>query len=73
MNVYITKEIQEKWPTFDFRGKIRKSKHGFEYMEAYHKVLQDTFFYVFGADSFVDVIGIKCGASELIFKNGPIV
>jgi hypothetical protein len=68
MNIHVSKEIIEEWPTFEFRGVPRQSRHGFTYIEAYHKVLNQTFFYVFGADSFVDREGIMCGAPELIFS-----
>ena len=67
MNVHVSQEIQEKWCSHEFRGIPRLSRFGFKYIEARHKVLEDTFFYVFGADSFVDKEGIRCGAPELIF------
>lgn len=69
MNPYVSKEIQEKWISHEFRGKLRVSRHGFSYIEANHKTLNQTFFYVIGADSFVDKEGILCGAPELIFEN----
>ena len=69
MNVHITKEIIDKWPSHEFRGIPRQSRYGFKYIEAHHKVLDETFFYVFGADSFVDKEGIQCGAPELIFNE----
>lgn len=69
-NIYVPKEIKDKWPEFEFRGHRRRSgKYQFEYIEAHHKVLNQTFFYVFGADSFVDREGILCGAPELIFNT----
>lgn len=70
MNIHVSQEIIDRWPSHEFLGVRRKSKHGFEYIEAYHKALNQTFFYVFGADSFVDDWGIKNGAPELIFRNG---
>ena len=73
MNIHVSKEIQDKWPSHEFRGIPRKSKFGFTYIEANYKVLGQTYFYVFGADSFVDKAGIECGAPELIFKHGLIV
>ena len=69
MNVHVSKEIQDRWPQFEFRGIPRTSKHGFIYLEAYYKVLNQTLCYVFGADSFVEREGIKCGAPELIFDE----
>ena len=69
MNIHVSKEIQEKWISHEFRGIPRQSKFGFKYIEAYHKTLNQTFFYVFGADSFVDKEGIMCGAPELIFDT----
>lgn len=69
-NIHVQQEIKNKWPEFEFRGIRRKSgKYGFEYIEAHHVVLNQTFFYVFGADSFVDKEGIQCGAPELIFNT----
>lgn len=75
MNIHIPSHIRDKWTSHEFRGKIKKSKSGYVYMEAYHKVLQQTYYYIFGADSFIDIVGLKNGASELIFddNNGPIV
>lgn len=73
MNIHISQEIKAKWPSHEFRGIPRHSRHGFTYIEAYHKVLRQTFFYVFGADSFVDKEGVELGAPELIFENGPMV
>ena len=63
------KEIQEKWCSHEFRGIPRQSRHGFVYIEARHKTLNETYFYVFGADSFVDKEGILAGAPELIFDK----
>jgi hypothetical protein len=73
MNIHVTEAIKTKWPSHEFRGMPRKSKFGFTYIEAKHLALNSTYFYVFGADSFVDREGIQCGAPELIFENGPIV
>lgn len=73
MNNYVTSEIKDKWPSHEFRGIPRISRHGFTYIEAHHKVLKQTFFYVFGADAFIDKEGIQSGAPELIFENGPVV
>lgn len=69
MNIHVTEEIKNKWPSHEFRGITRQSKHGFRYIEARHKVIGETYFYVFGADSFVDKDGIACGAPELIFVD----
>lgn len=69
MNIYVDKKIQDKWPSHEFRGVRRKSSYGFTYIEAWHKTLNQTFFYVFGADSFIDNEGIKRGAPELIFED----
>lgn len=68
MNIHVSEEIKNKWPSHEFRGTRRKSRHGFEYIEAYHKVLNQTFYYVFGADSFIDKCGLDKGAPELIFR-----
>ena len=67
MNIHVPKNIIDKWPSHEFKGVRRQSRYGFTYIEAHHKVLNQTFFYVFGADSFVDIDGIRCGAPELIF------
>ena len=69
MNMYVSQKIIDRWPSHEFRGKPRKSVRGFTYMEAHHKILNDTYFYVFGADSFVDKEGILAGAPELIFYD----
>jgi hypothetical protein len=69
MNIHVTKEIVDKWPSHEFRGIARQSKYGFKYIEAHNKGLNQTQFYVFGADSFVDREGIMCGAPELIFEK----
>lgn len=69
MNIHVPQSIRDKWVSHDFRGIRKKSKHGFTYMEAYHRVLHQTFFYVFEADSFIDKIGLELGAPELIFSN----
>lgn len=69
MNPHVPKDIIDKWPSHEFRGKSRQSRFGFTYIEAHHKTLNQTFFYVFGADSFVDKEGILCGAPELIFNK----
>lgn len=69
MNIHVPQEIKDRWPSHDFRGIPRQSRHGFTYIEAHYKVLGHTYFYVFGADSFVDKAGIECGAPELIFQN----
>ncbi len=68
-NIYISDKIQKEWPSHEFRGKRRISKWGFEYMEAKHLTLEQTQFYVFGANSFVDKEGIQCGCPELIFSD----
>lgn len=76
MNIHIPSHIRNKWTSHDFRGKIKKSNSsGYVYMEAYHKVLRQTYYYIFGADSFIDIVGLKNGAPELVFEetNGPIV
>jgi hypothetical protein len=68
MNAHVPQDIIDRWTSHEFRGIRRRSaKYGFEYIEARHKTLNQTFFYVFGADSFVDKEGILCGAPELIF------
>ncbi len=69
MNVHISKQIQERWPGFEFRGKKRISNFGYSYVEAKHKILGITLFYIIGADSFVDRTGLQYGATELIFDR----
>jgi hypothetical protein len=69
MNAHVNPEIVARWPSHEFRGIPRRSRHGFTYIEARHKILNQTFFYVFEADSFVDKEGILCGAPELIFEK----
>lgn len=69
MNIYVSKEIQEKWCSHEFRGKIKISQAGFKYCEAYHKTLKQTFFYIFGADACIDKESILAGAPELIFDD----
>lgn len=69
MNTHVSKEIRDRWPSHEFRGTPRQSRHGFKYIEAHHKVLNETQFYVFGADSFVCRDSILCGAPELIFEQ----
>ena len=67
MNIHVSKEIIDRWPSHEFKGKPKISRLGLKYIEAYHKVLNQTFFYVFGADSFIDKESMLCGAPELIF------
>jgi hypothetical protein len=69
MNIHVPQEIRDRWPAFEFEGVPRVSKHGFIYQQAFHKILGDTYFYVYGADSFVCRDSIRCGASELIFDD----
>jgi hypothetical protein len=69
MNIHIPEEIIKRWPSHEFRGIPRTSRQGLKYVEAYNKALNQTQFYVFGADSFVDKEGMMSGAPELIFDN----
>ncbi len=74
MNIHVSETIKNKWPSHEFCGIPRKSKHGFTYIEAQHRTIEgehNTFYYVFEADSFVDKEGIRCGAPELIFESSP--
>ena len=69
----IPQEVIDRWPSHEFSGPIRLSRFGFKYVEAHHTTLNDKFYYVFGADSFLDKDGILCGGPELIFPPGFIV
>lgn len=69
----VPQEIIDRWPSHEFSGPVRLSRFGFKYVEAHHHTLNEKFYYVFGADSFVDRDGILCGAPELIFPAGFIV
>ena len=68
-NTFLTQAIIDKWPSHEFRNRPRQSRHGFVYQEALHRVLNQSFFYVYGADSFVCIDSIKVGAPELIFDK----
>lgn len=67
-NIHVSEKIRKEWPQFEFIGIPRKSISGLTYIKAKHLVLEQTFFYVYGANSFVDKEGILCGAPELIFE-----
>lgn len=51
-NAYVSQEIQDKWPTYEFLGKPIRLGNGKTYMRAYHKILEQTHYYEFGADWF---------------------
>lgn len=63
----ITDEIKQKWASHDFKEVVYKSVHGFHYTIAYHLSLDQYFYYIIEADSFIDEFGLKNGAPELIF------
>ena len=69
MNIHVSKAIQDRWKSHEFRGVRRTSRYGFDYIMAFHKILGENYFYVFGANSFVDRDGISQGAPELIFSE----
>jgi hypothetical protein len=52
VNVYVSKEIVEKYPTYEFVGKSFKLKNGKTYIRAFHKPFQKTHFYCFEEDFF---------------------
>lgn len=52
MNIHVSYEIREKWPTYEFIGKPFKLADGKTYMKAFHKTLGCTHFYSFEEDFF---------------------
>ncbi len=52
MNIYVSKELKEKYPTYEFVGKPSKRKDGKTYMRAYHKIFMRKLFYCFEDDFF---------------------
>lgn len=52
VNTHISKELKDKWPTYEFLGKPLKFRDGKLYMRALHKTLDKTHFYDFEKDWF---------------------
>ena len=52
MNIHISNELRERYPTYEFLGKPIKLRNGKNYMRAHHKVLERTLFYCFEDDFF---------------------
>lgn len=52
MNIHISREISEKYPTYNFIGKPFKLKNGKIYIRAFHKTLGKKFFYSYDEDFF---------------------
>ena len=53
MNVYISKELKEKWPNYEFLGKPIKLRDGKTYIRALSKTFNNnTHFYCFEDDFF---------------------
>ena len=61
MNPHISKEIKEKYPTYDFIGIPFVRSNGRTYARAYHRILHETLIYCFEQDFFwfggIDGIG----------------
>ena len=51
MNIHVPEDIKNKYPQYEFRGKIRTIKDR-PVIEAYNPVTEDTFFYSFEEDFF---------------------
>jgi hypothetical protein len=64
MNVHVPKEVQDKWPVLEFRGK-RWSKDGFTWITVYHKLLECNLRYCFELDC-----AVESGMYEHICKHG---
>lgn len=52
MNIYVSDEIKQKWPQYEFIGKPIKLRDGKTYMRATFKFDGHTHFYVFEDDWF---------------------
>lgn len=52
MNIYVSDEIREKYPNYEFVGHTIKLNDGRLYIRAHHKVLGKTFIYSFQDDFF---------------------
>jgi len=52
MNVYVSKEIIDRYPTYEFLGKPFNLKNGNVYIRALHKILNKTMYYSFSEDFF---------------------
>ncbi len=52
MNLYVTKELKDRWPQYEFVGKPFTLKDGKTYMKAYSKVFSCKHFYCFDDDFF---------------------
>ena len=46
MNIHVPEDLKNKYPQYEFRGKIRTIKDR-PVIEAYNPVTEDTFFYSF--------------------------
>ena len=51
MNIHVPEDLKNKYPQYEFRGKIRTSKDR-TVIEAYNPVTEITFFYSFEEDFF---------------------
>jgi hypothetical protein len=51
MNVHISKELIDRYPTYEFLGKPIQLKNGI-YIRAKHKILNKTMYYSFSEDFF---------------------
>lgn len=52
MNNYITVEIKNKWPNYEFKGKSFKLKDGKTYIRAYSKTFETIHYYCIDDDWF---------------------
>lgn len=52
MNIHVSQEIVDKYPTYEFRGKKFHLSDGNNYIRAHHKTLERTFYYCFETDWF---------------------
>jgi len=52
MNIHVSEEIRNKYPTYEFRGTRFTLRNGKEYIRALHKTLNDIHFYSFEEDFF---------------------
>ena len=51
MNIHVPEDLKNKYPQYEFRGKIRTINDR-PVIEAYNPVTEDTFFYSFEEDFF---------------------
>ena len=52
MNIYVSKEIKEKWPGYTFIGKPFKLSDGKNYIRAHSKCFGKTHYYCYELDIF---------------------